>query len=49
MLGRCRSGYLAAPMQWYSVPPLLEAVDGQVLSHGWAYGHNGNCALRGRR
>ena len=34
------------PMQWYSVPPLLKLWMDKVLSHGWAYGHNG-IALRG--
>ncbi len=35
------------PMQWYSVPPLLKLWMDKVLSHGWAYGHNG-IALRGK-
>ncbi|WP_130952984.1 glutathione-regulated potassium-efflux system oxidoreductase KefF [Klebsiella quasipneumoniae] len=35
------------PMQWYSVPPLLKLWMDKVLSHGWAYGHNGT-ALRGK-
>jgi glutathione-regulated potassium-efflux system ancillary protein KefF len=34
-------------MQWYSVPPLLKLWMDKVLSHGWAYGHNG-IALRGK-
>ncbi len=29
-LAQCRSGFIwQHPMQWYSVPPLLQAVDGQ--------------------
>jgi glutathione-regulated potassium-efflux system ancillary protein KefF len=35
------------PMQWYSVPPLMKLWMDKVLSHGWAYGHNG-IALRGK-
>ncbi len=34
-------------MQWYSVPPLMKLWMDKVLSHGWAYGHNG-IALRGK-
>ncbi|VDZ69660.1 Glutathione-regulated potassium-efflux system ancillary protein KefF [Klebsiella aerogenes] len=34
-------------MQWYSVPPLLKLWMDKVLSHGWAYGHNG-IALHGK-
>ncbi|MDR9889315.1 glutathione-regulated potassium-efflux system oxidoreductase KefF [Pseudenterobacter timonensis] len=35
------------PMQWYSMPPLLKLWIDKVLSHGWAYGHEGT-ALRGK-
>ena len=30
------------PMQWYSMPPLLKLWLDKVLTHGWAYGHNGH-------
>lgn len=38
---------LQNPMQWYSVPPLLKLWLDKVLSHGWAYGHEGT-ALHGK-
>ena len=32
---------LQHPMQWYSMPPLLKLWLDKVLTHGWAYGHDG--------
>jgi putative NADPH-quinone reductase len=30
------------PFYWYSSPPLLKKWQDEVLTHGWAYGSNGN-------
>ncbi|RBW68526.1 NAD(P)H-dependent oxidoreductase [Bacillus taeanensis] len=30
------------PFYWYSSPPLLKKWQDKVLTHGWAYGSNGN-------
>jgi putative NADPH-quinone reductase len=30
------------PFYWYSSPPLLKKWEDEVLTHGWAYGSNGN-------
>ncbi|WP_294907897.1 glutathione-regulated potassium-efflux system oxidoreductase KefF [Tatumella sp. UBA2305] len=38
---------LQHPMQWYSMPPLLKLWLDKVLTHGWAYGHNGR-QLKGK-
>jgi glutathione-regulated potassium-efflux system ancillary protein KefF len=35
------------PIQWYSVPGLLKHWFDKVLTHGWAYGHDGR-ALHGK-
>ncbi|NOU81211.1 flavodoxin family protein [Paenibacillus sp. LMG 31459] len=36
------------PLYWYSYPPLLKKWLDDVLTHGWAYGSNGN-KLRGKK
>ena len=36
------------PMQWYSTPALLKQWEDAVLTHGWAYGSQGN-ALHGKQ
>jgi glutathione-regulated potassium-efflux system ancillary protein KefG len=33
------------PMLWYSVPSLLKEWMDLVLTHGWAFGHNGSALL----
>lgn len=38
---------LLHPIQWYSMPALQKLWLDEVLSHGWAYGHDGH-ALRGK-
>ena len=38
---------LLHPIQWYSMPALQKLWLDDVLSHGWAYGHEGH-ALRGK-
>ncbi|NVY96117.1 NAD(P)H-dependent oxidoreductase [Lactobacillus sp. DCY120] len=35
------------PFYWYSSPSLLKQWEDQVLTHGWAYGHEG-IALQGK-
>jgi glutathione-regulated potassium-efflux system ancillary protein KefF len=38
---------LLHPIQWYSMPPLMKLWLDDVLTHGWAYGHDGT-ALQGK-
>jgi glutathione-regulated potassium-efflux system ancillary protein KefF len=38
---------LLHPVQWYSMPPLQKLWFDEVLTYGWAYGHEGT-ALQGR-
>ncbi|HUR87888.1 MAG TPA: NAD(P)H-dependent oxidoreductase [Ramlibacter sp.] len=38
---------LLHPIQWYSMPPLQKLWFDEVLTYGWAYGHEGT-ALQGR-
>jgi glutathione-regulated potassium-efflux system ancillary protein KefF len=38
---------LMHPIQWYSMPPLQKLWFDDVLSYGWAYGHEGT-ALQGK-
>jgi glutathione-regulated potassium-efflux system ancillary protein KefF len=38
---------LLHPFQWYSMPPLQKLWFDEVLTYGWAYGHQGT-ALQGR-
>ena len=38
---------LLHPIQWYSMPPLQKLWFDEVLTYGWAYGHDGT-ALQGR-
>lgn len=38
---------LLHPIQWYSMPPLQKLWFDEVLSYGWAYGHQGT-ALQGK-
>lgn len=38
---------LVFPMQWYSSPALLKKYQDDVLTYGWAYGHEGK-ALHGK-
>ena len=38
---------LLHPIQWYSMPALMKLWLDEVLTHGWAYGHDGT-ALQGK-
>jgi glutathione-regulated potassium-efflux system ancillary protein KefF len=38
---------LLHPIQWYSMPALMKLWLDDVLTHGWAYGHQGT-ALQGK-
>ena len=42
LLSEARLVIIQHPMQWYSMPPLLKLWMDKVLTHGWAYGHNGH-------
>lgn len=46
-LAAARLLVLMHPIQWYSMPALLKLWLDEVLTHGWAYGHNGT-ALQGK-
>ncbi|MBK0391771.1 NAD(P)H-dependent oxidoreductase [Ramlibacter algicola] len=43
----CNLLVLLHPVQWYSMPALLKLWLDEVLTHGWAYGHQGT-ALQGK-
>lgn len=46
-LSRAQLVVWLAPVYWYSVPSLMKHWFDHVLTHGWAYGHDGN-ALSGK-